>query len=84
MFWADRGRLGDDYLGQFRVTPVEPPFHRLALPRENWWCSDAELELDSWTDVLQQREEARKDLLQQREDWDEEEAGGHEMQLDFD
>mgnify|MGYP000594682567 CR=1 FL=1 len=85
VFRADRGRLGDDYLGQFRVQPVEPAFDRLAPPRkELWWCSALELELDSWTDVLQQREEARKDLLRQQEDWDEKEAGGVEVQLEFD
>jgi hypothetical protein len=84
VFRADRGRLGDDYLGQFRVEPVEPPFHSLAPRTELWWCSDAELELDSWTDVLQQREKARQDLLQQQEDWDEKEAGVQDMQLEFD
>ncbi len=87
VFRADRGRLGDDYLGQFRVQPVEPPFDRLAPPKELWWCSDAELELDSWTQVLQLREDVREDLLERREAPDEEEADGGprpEVHLEFD
>ncbi len=66
-------------LWSLRLIAWPPP------PRkELWWCSALELELDSWTDVLQQREEARKDLLQQQEDWKDEEAGGIEGQLAFD